>query len=87
MSVGVVDYASEQVMNSALRVDLTMRLCFRDCHEIASVLERNTSPPRDLRSALLLAQLESEYPAKPLPMPMPMPMACRSNVVENGFSI
>jgi len=30
--------ASEQAMNSASKVDMAMRLCFRDCHEIAQLL-------------------------------------------------
>jgi len=61
-------------MNSASRVDMAMRLCFRDCHQIAPLLARNTWPPWDLRSALSLAQSESEYPTRLLPMLMLMPM-------------
>jgi len=53
---------SEQVMYSALRVDIAMRSFFRDCHETAPVLRMNPSPHRDLRSALSLAQSESVYP-------------------------
>ena len=72
--------ACKQVMNVALRVDMAIRVCFRDCQEIAPLLVRNTWPPWDLQFALSLAQSESNYHTRvllmsmPMPMPMPMPL-------------
>jgi len=72
--------ASEQAMNSASKVDMAMRLRFRDCHEIAPLLARNTWPPWDLRSVLSLAQSESEYPMRLLLMSMPLKCSRKSAV-------
>jgi len=68
--------ASQQAMNLAWIVDMAMRLCFRDCHDIAQLLARNTLPLWDLRSALSLAQAQYEYPMILLPISIltPMPM-------------
>jgi len=62
-------------MNSASTVDMAMRLCFRDYHEIAPLLAKNTWPPWDLRSTLSLAQSESKYPTRLLLMTMSVAMA------------
>jgi len=78
--------ASDQAMNSASRVDFAIRLCFRDCHRIASFQARNTRPPSDLWSAPSFTESKPDYLTRllqmsmpmpvPVPMPMPLPLMC-----------